>query len=171
MNITFLIGNGFDVHLGLKTRYTDFYDIYINSNKDTEEENIKNFCGMIEGNYETWADFESAFAEKAFGTKDDVKAILSDFSVKFAKYLRGQVQLCDYTDEEIPQKFKDFLINGYKFLETRDRQTIDNKYKAVNANITINFINFNYTNTLNNLIESYKKVIPILLFYVHIWAL
>ncbi|HHP9139911.1 TPA: AbiH family protein [Listeria monocytogenes] len=26
MNITFLIGNGFDIQMGLKTSYTDFYD-------------------------------------------------------------------------------------------------------------------------------------------------
>ncbi|ELK7957738.1 hypothetical protein RVZ54_002108 [Listeria monocytogenes] len=26
MNITFLIGNGFDIQRGLKTSYTDFYD-------------------------------------------------------------------------------------------------------------------------------------------------
>lgn len=29
MNITFLIGNGFDINLGLKTRYVDFYDFYL----------------------------------------------------------------------------------------------------------------------------------------------
>ena len=29
MNITFLIGNGFDINLGLKTRYTNFYPYYL----------------------------------------------------------------------------------------------------------------------------------------------
>jgi hypothetical protein len=28
-NITFILGNGFDLNLGLKTRYTDFYPEYI----------------------------------------------------------------------------------------------------------------------------------------------
>ena len=28
LNITFLIGNGFDIGLGLKTRYKDFYKYY-----------------------------------------------------------------------------------------------------------------------------------------------
>ena len=28
MNVTFLIGNGFDLGIGLKTAYSDFYDIY-----------------------------------------------------------------------------------------------------------------------------------------------
>lgn len=29
MNVTFLIGNGFDINLGLKTSYKDFYEQYI----------------------------------------------------------------------------------------------------------------------------------------------
>ena len=29
MNITFLVGNGFDLNLGLKTKYTDFYPSYL----------------------------------------------------------------------------------------------------------------------------------------------
>ena len=29
MNVTFMIGNGFDLRLGMKTRYTDMYDGYI----------------------------------------------------------------------------------------------------------------------------------------------
>lgn len=28
MNVTFLIGNGFDLGIGLKTAYADFYGIY-----------------------------------------------------------------------------------------------------------------------------------------------
>lgn len=28
MNILFLIGNGFDINLGMQTRYTDFYKYY-----------------------------------------------------------------------------------------------------------------------------------------------
>ena len=91
MNITFLIGNGFDIKLGLKTRYTDFYNIYIDSNKDRNiDDNIKCFSELIEDNYETWADFEMAFAENAFGTKYDIRDILEDFSKKFAEYLKRQ---------------------------------------------------------------------------------
>lgn len=29
MFITFLIGNGFDVNLGLNTRYSDFYPVFL----------------------------------------------------------------------------------------------------------------------------------------------
>lgn len=154
MNITFLIGNGFDIKLGLKTRYTDFYPTYIASNKDrSENDSIKKFSEMIKDNYETWADFEMAFAKKAFGTKNDVRDILYDFSVKFSEYLTEQTQLCDYTDDTIYRKFKDFLLKGYKTLEVRDRQTIQNTYTSLKNNRTINFINFNYTDTLENIIK------------------
>ena len=81
MNITFLIGNGFDIKLGLKTRYTDFYPVYIASNKDKDiNDSAKRFADLIDSNYETWADFEMAFAKKAFGTKNDVCDILYDFT-------------------------------------------------------------------------------------------
>lgn len=158
MNITFLIGNGFDIKLGLKTRYTDFYPTYIASNKNrSEDDSIRKFTDLIAPDYETWADFEMAFAENAFGTQQDVKEILRDFSDKFANYLEEQSRLCNYTDENISTKFRDFLINGYKFLENKDRQLIEDIYASVNDNIFISFINFNYTNTLDKLIETYEE--------------
>lgn len=30
MTITFLIGNGFDINIGMATRYKDFYKYYVN---------------------------------------------------------------------------------------------------------------------------------------------
>lgn len=158
MNITFLIGNGFDIRLGLKTRYTDFYNIYIDSNKDrAEDDSIKKFTDLIDPNYETWADFEMAFAENAFGTTQDVKDILRDFSDKFANYLREQTQLCDYTDRNNLNKFESFLIYGYILLNDKDRPKIQEIYSNLNDNVKINFINFNYTNTLDKLIDNYKE--------------
>jgi len=32
MNIIYIIGNGFDINLGLKTRYVDFYKWYVDRN-------------------------------------------------------------------------------------------------------------------------------------------
>lgn len=153
MNITFLIGNGFDIKLGLKTRYTDFYPTYIDSNKHSKEESIKKFTELIDSNYETWSDFEMAFAKNIFGTRIDVRNILYDFSVKFTDYLKEQIKLCDYSDNNIYGKFKSFLLYGYENLESRDRQTLKSIYDSFDESILINFINFNYTDTLNNLIK------------------
>jgi len=52
MNITFLIGNGFDLNLKLKTRYSDFYEYYIeNDPNDLLSKSIKS-------DYEMWSDLE-----------------------------------------------------------------------------------------------------------------
>lgn len=169
MDVTFLIGNGFDLNLGLKTKYTDFYDSYIESNKELDENNcIKKFCRIIEKDkrYETWADFEAAFAKNAFGTKDDVRDILADFTVKFAEYLKVQVQLCGYGDPNIIDMFGKFLLSGYDNLETRDKKIIKNLYNKKDDEYNIlkddeynilNFINFNYTDTFDILVNAFKK--------------
>lgn len=155
--ITFLIGNGFDINFGLKTKYSDFYNEYLESNKDVDKSsNIGKFCEMIESDYETWSDFECAFAQKIWGTKDVVSDILYDFSTKFSEYLRKQVELCDYSNNKIQDKFKNFLTNGYDTLEPVDKQIIRNKNKELQLDdVTIDFINFNYTNTLDKLLNLY----------------
>ena len=70
MNITFLIGNGFDIGLGAPTRYTDFYQWLLNTargkpllekkNEKEVESPLKKVMDSIESNYELWADLEVA---------------------------------------------------------------------------------------------------------------
>ena len=162
MNITFLIGNGFDIKLGLKTRYTDFYPVYIASNKDKDiNDSTKRFADLIDSNYDTWADFEMAFAKNAFGTKNDVCDILYDFTSEFVDYLKEQEELCDYSDESnIYNEFRNFIMNGHQKLERRDRQTMEKIYDSSDdyKNIVL-FVNFNYTHILSNIIDICKKVL------------
>ena len=81
-SITYLIGNGFDINLGLKTKYTDFYGEYIASVKDLDDNDCrKRFAMKIDGNYENWSDFEAGFADNITGGKDAVIKILSYFKL------------------------------------------------------------------------------------------
>ena len=43
MNITYLIGNGFDVNIGLKSSYADFYKSYVNNHPDNEPDVVTRF--------------------------------------------------------------------------------------------------------------------------------
>ena len=52
MNITFLIGNGFDLNLNLNTRYSDFYKYYMEHNPNDL------LSKSIEKDYEMWSDLE-----------------------------------------------------------------------------------------------------------------
>ena len=62
MNVTFLIGNGFDLGIGLKTAYSDFYDVYCHP-LDRDGMQIRRFKSDLLTNYENWSDFEMAFGE------------------------------------------------------------------------------------------------------------
>jgi hypothetical protein len=47
MNITYLIGNGFDVNIGLKSSYADFYKSYVNNHLDNEADVVTRFKNKI----------------------------------------------------------------------------------------------------------------------------
>ena len=57
MNITFMIGNGFDVGLGLPSKFKDFFPTYVEDSKNKPPE-IKQLSERIHANYKTWADFD-----------------------------------------------------------------------------------------------------------------
>lgn len=47
MNITYLVGNGFDVNIGLKSAYADFYKAYVKVQSENEPDVIKRFKAGI----------------------------------------------------------------------------------------------------------------------------
>lgn len=59
MNIVFIIGNGFDLNLGLKTKYTDVYKDYCKTST-SDSELIRRFKKEIASDYDSWSDFEMA---------------------------------------------------------------------------------------------------------------
>ena len=61
--VTFIIGNGFDIGLGMKTRYGDVYDEYVKTPSATEV--IKAFKKDLSQRtpYDKWSDFEMGMAE------------------------------------------------------------------------------------------------------------
>ena len=61
MNILFLIGNGFDINLGLRTRYVDFYDYF---QKHASKNNVIYQWMETDGDKENWSDLELALGEK-----------------------------------------------------------------------------------------------------------
>ena len=98
MNITFLIGNGFDIGLGLRTSYENFYKEYCKINPYEDNSNIQNFKKLLENRsndkyygIRDWSDFEKAFGEHAedflAATKDLYIERFEDFVKAFNKYL------------------------------------------------------------------------------------
>ena len=63
--LTYMIGNGFDINLGLKTTYSDFRESYLIT--ESKNEQIDAFKSLIrkeiKGDPATWADAEMAFGK------------------------------------------------------------------------------------------------------------
>ena len=57
----YLIGNGFDLNLGLKSSYNDFYGFYKIQESDSYP--VKNFKDNISNNIDKWSDLELALGE------------------------------------------------------------------------------------------------------------
>ncbi len=145
MNITFFIGNGFDLNLGLKTSFIDFIKIYKNESSDNEI--IKNFKQKICENQELWSNAEVAFGKYTadFSDADDFLDCHMDFCKSLGEYLEKQEARINYDrlQEILPKLFVESLSSiGSSLLPESD--TIRNT-----SFYTFNFIVFNYTKTVD----------------------
>ena len=68
MNVTFLVGNGFDIGLGLKTRYSDFYEEYCKADK-ADSEAITKFKRTLR----EWQNNKSSFSKDEAVIQEMVK--------------------------------------------------------------------------------------------------
>ena len=177
MNITFFIGNGFDIGLGLKTKYTDFYDEYC-SDTANDDENIASFKSLLKEwqrlNQETqdeklkrkiedWADFEKAFgehsADDAIKDSGSYAARFEDFVTKFNFYLENEEKKVDYSDADNIAKVMKLGVTTYYHIRRGDRLKIEQRYNQIGGQSTYNFITFNYTRTIDRCANILKNSI------------
>lgn len=160
MNVTFLVGNGFDISCGISTSYRSFYEWYLKQPSDTD--NIKRMKDDIDKDYENWADFEiglGKFTQKFSIDKiEDYFECYYDASKSIIRYLELQTSDIEFSkcDEAIFVHFKNSIINFYKNLtpqlSAKIRELDDDN------NITISFISFNYTDILNKALEKTSDI-------------
>ena len=162
MNITFLIGNGFDLNLGLKTRYTDFYDYYqSHASKDSVILQL-----MRDDNYkENWADLEWTLGQKLNEiSEEDVNSFMdahAELDFLLLEYLEKEQK--KYNVEKLKEEIVAELARSLKELskelnpeEQQSYQTTCNNHK--NEELQYSFITFNYTSILDEFMKSAKSV-------------
>lgn len=166
MNITFLIGNGFDLNLGLKTSYKDFYKYY-------KKKEPKDFIAKsINSNYELWADLEMGLGQflKDY-TKDDIERFLDSKALlekHLIDYLKEENKRVEYIDKEkLSKELKTFVTEISKDLTKKDRQSFDDVMKN-SSSIDYKFITFNYTDVLDNIVSCAQKYLKPFSTHIHI---
>ena len=157
MSITFIIGNGFDLNLGMKTRYSDVYEGYIKAPHTSNA--IDKFKKELEDNYENWSDFEMGMAEyaKTLQTENELIECIRDFKGFLAEHLRKENEklverINAIQDErELAREIDRSLVQFYEGLVPNDRAKIEYVIKT-NGSIC-NYITFNYTTALETILN------------------
>ena len=167
MNITFLLGNGFDIGLGLETGYENFYDEY-SVILSTDNKNINSFKTMLKNrNLDEkkkiidWSDFEKAFGQhsKDFAIEDKNQYIerFEDFVSNFNTYLESEEKHLDFSDTALIAKTMKTAVTTYFHIRTADRESVQAIYNSADSKRNYNFISFNYTKSVDECARILKQ--------------
>lgn len=158
MTITFLIGNGFDINIGMATRYKDFYKYYVNLPSKCDL--IESLKGKIQNDIETWADLETKLGQyiECLKTVDEFDVIYDDIKDSLSEYLRQEEQKYDYPESERQKLFKS-LMYPERYLPRADYAKLSKLRDSSYTNVSI--ISFNYTESLEKFlgkINTYRNI-------------
>ena len=159
MQVTFLVGNGFDLNAGLRTRFSDFFKVYC---KETANDTpvIKKFKEEIGTTVELWSDFEKQMGDYTAKVAKDISeegelsiedyyTCIDDFRNKFIIYLNEEIQRPTVLimKDQIREKCLDMLISPFQYLRGRQLERIYNYIDAQPQPLTVKygFVVFNYT--------------------------
>lgn len=169
MNITFIIGNGFDMNIGLQTSYSAFLKEY-KQGKQNDTELIKWFKKEVLSDEELWASAEVAFGRttEQFSNKkytaENFYECYEDFCINLAEYLKNQEKRID--DEIIKElatsSFLKAITNWLGGFREAEKETINSIVNKIGGGFQYNFISFNYTLTLDRCVNPIKNAKGIL---------
>ena len=163
MNILFIIGNGFDLRLGLPTGYPDFLDHYKEQNpkhnievKTSKEEFFK-FIERVEN--EEWKDLEVTLGNFTSHLTDKTQFLefYRDINLSLADYLSNIEEEANSTfTNEQSEHLKQSLLTPYNYLNNREKELFESRIKWNDLEASI--ISLNYTSFLETLCKGYIEI-------------
>ena len=174
MNTTFIIGNGFDICLGLQTKYWQFYKNhytllpleglppymvefrkeimkYVNPDEVKEEGDLD------------WADLEVAlgmYANKVENANDYINIIL-DVNKELKFYIAKQNETLAIDENKANKLIKDFCLpDKSQYISLQDNSKIKSFKSSFNGIETINVVTFNYTDSFERIISLANQKTP-----------
>lgn len=152
MKITFFIGNGYDINIGLKTGYPDFLKWYVA--QPSKNDLIADFKKIIKDGIEYWSDLEIALGQKTLAyplnTKSSFKECKFDLDTQMQVYLKEQNERIQAPSQQDIEIFKQSIVkfplnctSGYR----KDLQRIYNVHGS--EEYEYNIVDFNFTDTVD----------------------
>lgn len=159
MKVVYLIGNGFDLNLGLKTGYSDFYTYYLNNiNDDFDIFRLKfhlKHDKNNEGKYQYWSDLEIAMGEytKEFSHREDMEKVYNDLNDNLRDYIMSIEQGGIQGDID-KNKLKKDLAHPEEYLRDVFKVDFRSFVKKWETHAYETYIiSFNYTNTIETILN------------------
>ena len=167
--LTYMIGNGFDINLGLKTTYSDFIESYLKT--ESRNEQIDEFKGIIRKEIKddpaTWADAEMAFGKltAAFIDKPNPGQYFNmcqeDFCNALSEYLNKQQnrltgELLNANESKI-NSINNALVGIADALRPVQKDAVMQELNNCGQGFDIYTLVFNYTNTVEKVLGASKS--------------
>ena len=86
MNIAYLIGNGFDLNLGLKTKYMDFYKYYLEQESKNDITGMGYATSVLSDKQEIVYDQEIPLVIQIITSKNEVHSYVVDYFFQPEEY-------------------------------------------------------------------------------------
>lgn len=164
MKVVYIIGNGFDLQIGLPTKYSDFYQYY--AGLKAESEYVNKLKDNINNKPENWSDLEIALGNYTANTDtseeyceayDDLQKALRDYILTVDEMMTAGELLINANESTLDRGFTyperlfgqdvEYTIQGeYNLIETG--RTSGEAYLGVNI------ISFNYTHTVEHYLSN-----------------
>lgn len=160
MNVAFLVGNGFDLNLGLKTTYIDFLKSHYLLPNDDDLPVVKDFKEAIRedliNNLPLWSDAELALGRCTVNftkTKDFIDCHRS-FCFSLCEYLKKLPlpEIWSGNSGTIKNVLRNGLTKFYERLLPEEIEFIASKFRN-SKEVNYGFIDFNYTHTLARFLD------------------
>ena len=174
MQLTCIVGNGLDIGLGMKTRFTDFIDLhYLKLERDPNSV-LGRFQALLRADkdraerervWREWADAEREFGQLDVPMLDpqrpfeDFEMCLTDFKKEFNVFLKKQNDAIRIPPERELELYTKFCLSVLNLGTLLRRKYSRRFYEVLPANqsVGINIITFNYTDVLDRLLKSRSK--------------
>jgi hypothetical protein len=162
MNVAFLLGNGFDLQLGLKTRYDSFYEYYRKKPSGNElisqlKEHINDYLEGKKNNLPdvNWEDLELALGKytKELKSYEELRTVYLDINKELMAYLRMQERQF-VKDENILVKLREDFSRPEKYLSINEKRRYDS---LIEGSSNLFLYNLNYTHICEFI---YDKKVP-----------
>lgn len=158
MRTVYLIGNGFDVNLGLPTKYIDFYNHYLGLDRTSDTANVSKLKDHLQTSLSSadkyWSDLEEAMGNYTsfLSAYDEVEEVFDNINDQMQLYVET-IEKSELPKGIKPELLKKNLSTPENFLTPAEQEIIKAVYnKVTNDTHHISIVNFNYTTTIEKIL-------------------